>query len=293
MKLGLDMAAKHGRRNLPAKWFGLCPWLLIALAMQLSLVDRLSAATNQQLLTQAIDQYRAALDTEDRDERLQRFHHAEMLFARIADGSAQGEGNGTSGVQNADLLVNLGNSALGAERIGPAIVAYRRALTIDPDHRQARQNLNHARRLLPDWVPRPEEGGILDTFLAWTGHLSRTEQQLAAAVLFFAAAILLAASIRWRRSALRNLALLPATLWVLLILMLMHTSANSAAEPAVIVAPETVARAADSDNAPVRFRQALPSGTEVDVMERRGSWSHIKLADGRDAWVHRSALESV
>jgi hypothetical protein len=251
------------------------------------------AATREQLLQQAVDEYQVALNTTDRDERLQRFRRAELLFARIVAGSKHAGPTSSPTLQNADLFVNLGNAALGAERLGPAIVAYRRALETDPDHQRARQNLSHARSLLPDWVPRPEEGGILDTFFAWTGQLSRVEQQLAAAILFATAAVLFAISIRWRRTVLRNIAVIPAILWVLVIVLLIVPSANGGAQPAVVIASEVVARAADSTNAPARFSQPLPSGAEVEILERRSDWSHIRLADGRDAWVHRSALELV
>jgi tetratricopeptide (TPR) repeat protein len=250
------------------------------------------AASSDQLLQEAVREYQAALESSDRDERLQQFRRAEMLFARIVAGSHGDNGEGTGAVQNPDLYVNLGNAALGAERLGPAIAAYRRALELDPDHARARQNLRHARSLLPDWVPRPEEGGILDTFFAWTGQLSRREQQLAAALLFLITAALLAASVRWRRTVLRNIALIPAILWSTMLAILFVHTWNDDLPPAVVVGPETVARAADAANAPVRFSQPLPSGTEVQVIERRADWSHVRLADGRDAWVQHSNLES-
>ena len=257
----------------------------------LALVRPSAAMTNQQLLQEAVDEYQAALDSVDRDERLQRFRRSELLFAQIVGGSDSGVGNSSTSILNPDLYVNLGNAALGSERLGPAIAAYRRALELDPDHARARQNLSHARSLLPDWVPRPEESGILDTFFAWTGQLSQREQQLAAALLFLFTAALLAASIRWRRTVLRNIAAIPAILWLLIVVILIFQTRNRDQRPAVVVVPETVARAADSANAPIRFSQPLPSGAEVQIMQRRGDWSHIRLADGRDAWVQHSNLE--
>jgi tetratricopeptide (TPR) repeat protein len=127
------------------------------------------AATPAELLEEAVQEYRTALDSTNREERIQKFRHAEMLFTRLAEGDGKIP---ASSIHNADLYVNLGNAAMGAERLGPAILAYRRALLLDPDHHRARQNLAHARTLLPDWVPCPEEGGLLDTFFAWSGRLS-------------------------------------------------------------------------------------------------------------------------
>jgi tetratricopeptide (TPR) repeat protein len=266
--------------------------LVAVLLAVVTLVRPARAETNEQslLLREAVDEYQAALDCTDRGERLQRFRRAEMLFAQVAGGSSRGN-DPSCVVQNADLYVNLGNAALGAERLGPAIAAYRRALQLDPDHARARQNLIHARSLLPDWVPRPEEGGILDTFFAWTGQLAPHEQQVLAAVLFLVWAVLMAVAIRWRRTVWRNVATIPGLLWLVLVLMMVFHATKRDLAPAVVIVPETVARAADSVNAPARLRQPLPSGTEVRIIERRGEWSHVRLADGRDAWVQHSNLE--
>jgi tetratricopeptide (TPR) repeat protein len=249
--------------------------------------------TPHERLAEAVGQYRAAMESTDRAERLERFGRAELLFAQLVTGAASAQDRRTSGIRNADLYVNLGNAALGAERIGPAVLAYRRALAIDPDHARARQNLEHARSLLPDWLPRPQGGSILDTFFAWTGQISNRQLQLAAAVSFLCAAIMMAASIRWRRPILRHLATLPTLIWALLVGIMMIRSTGATPNAAVVVVPETIARAADSAHAPTRFSQPLPSGAEVEIVEQRDQWSHIRLADGRDAWVNNSALESV
>lgn len=249
-----------------------------------------SGSTREQVLDEAVQEYDAALDTADRDERLDRFRRAELLFARLTDGDQE---NPDDDIHNADLYVNLGNAAMGANRLGPAILAYHRALKLDPDHHRARQNLAHARTLLPDWVPRPEEGGLLDTFFAWTGRLSLAEFQAIAGVVFLIAAVLLAAAIRWRQPVLRNLALLPGLAWLLLIGVILFLLFNPRDNGAVITVPEIVARSADAAGAPPRFSQPLPSGTEVQVLETRDAWTRVRLFDGRDAWLPRSALELV
>ena len=104
-------------------------------------------ASPGELLTRALGSYARALDIEDRDQRLEAFHRAEMLFGRVVE----------SGSQSPELYANLGNAALQAERLGPAVLAYRRALLVEPSNSQARQNLEHARGLLPVWVPRPSD----------------------------------------------------------------------------------------------------------------------------------------
>ncbi len=248
------------------------------------------AATPEELLDEAVQEYRTALDSTDREERIQKFRQAEMLFTRLAEGDSK---TPAEGIRNADLYVNLGNAAMGAERLGPAILAYRRALILDPDHHRARQNLAHARTLLPDWVPCPEEGGLLDTFFAWSGRLSPAEYQTLAALAFLVTAALIAAAIRWRQPLLRSLAVLPGLAWLLLLGTILFLVFGHEDDDAVLTLPEVIARSADSAGASPRFPQPLPGGTEVKVLETRDEWTRVRLFDGRDAWLPRSAMQIV
>jgi len=234
-------------------------------------------------LEDAIASYQSALDTSERDARLEGFRKAERLFARIAQ----------SGASNPELYTNLGNAALQAEHLGAAVLAYRRALAIDPDHPRALQNLEYVRTLLPEWVPKPEPGGLLDSFFFWHKTLARSDRALGAAIAFAVAALLLAGSIRSRKPALRTAAILPALVWAALLASVASDSGGAQLDAAVVVADETVARAADSALAPSTFPAPLPGGVEVRILERRSPWVRIRLANGRDAWVAESALATV
>jgi tetratricopeptide (TPR) repeat protein len=242
-----------------------------------------AGGSSPDLLEQAIEAYTLALNTEARDARSEEFRRAERLFARVVE----------SGVESPDLYTNLGNAALQAEHLGSAVLAYRRALGLDPDHARARQNLEHARSLLPDWVPRPEPGGIFDSFFFWHRTLSSSERSIAAGFCFALAALLVAAAIRLRQPVLRNLALLPGVVWVALVASLLLDPATSAADLAVLTADEVVARAADSALAPSPFPAPLPGGVEVRILEERSPWVRIRLVNGRDAWVAGSSLSRV
>jgi len=255
-------------------------WLAI---LWLCLAPPVIAATPDATLSQAIDAYTQAQEATARDERLAGFRRAQRLFEHVA----------AQGARSADLYTNLGNAALQAERPGPAILAYRRALVLDPDQARAHQNLRHARTLLSAWVPKPEPEGALESFFIWRHLLNPAEQAAIAALSFLLAALLLAVAIYRRSPLARNLAFLPLLAWLELLLSAAIQTRAGAATQAVLVADETIARAADSPNAPMRFAQPLPAGTEVEIRETRAHWVHIVLADGRDAWVTRGAVEAV
>jgi len=252
-----------------------CLWLCCAVPA--------SAVAPDATLSQAIESYTQAQAARDRDRRLAGFHQAQRLFEHAV----------AQGAHSADLYTNLGNAALQAERLGPAILAYRRALALDPDRTRARQNLHQARTLLPAWVPRPAPEGALASFFIWRHFLNPAEQATIAALCFLLAALLLAIAI-YRSSLLaRNLAFLPLLAWLGLLLSVAIETRSSAGTQAVLVADETIARAADSPNAPTRFAQPLPAGTEVEIRETREHWVHITFANGRDAWVARGAVAAV
>ncbi|MCH7867526.1 MAG: hypothetical protein IH881_07485 [Myxococcales bacterium] len=234
-------------------------------------------------LGEAVAGYAAALDTVDRDQRLEAFRRAERLFAAGVD----------HGHPSADLYANLGNAALQAEHLGAAVLAYRRALLIDPDHSRASQNLEHVRGLAPDWVPRPESSAMFDNFFLWHQTISDGERALAAALAFAAASLLFALGIAIRSVAARNASLLPGLVWCALLASMALDPASAAKNDAVVVAREVVARSADSIHSPARFARPLPTGTEVEILESRDTWLRIALANGREAWVRSSSLARV
>jgi tetratricopeptide (TPR) repeat protein len=235
----------------------------------------------QDLLQQGIDAYRQGLDARQQDLRLSQFRRAYQLFHQAAqqDGSV-----------HADLYVNMGNAALLSAQRGEAILAYRRALAIDPGHARARQNLEHARAQMPAWVPRPAAQTLLDTLFGWGRMLSPGGRLRLAALCFTLAALLLALSIRYRWAAVRTFALLPLAAWLALIAAALWAHFASEKSVEAVLLSDQVAHAADSANAPTRFAEPLPAGTEVRVLTQRDGFSYVRLADDRDAWVRSSSL---
>lgn len=270
--------------------FGFATFALLAVPGTRTLADDstpAAAATHEAgdtgtggLLEQALAAYREAQETDTAADRAAAFARAERLFAAAA----------ADGAASAALWTNVGTSALQAEHLGMAILAYRRALALDPDDRHAHQNLLHARTLLPAWVPTPEDRGLFGSFVAWQHAMSPAERRGGAALAFLVAAAMLAAAIAGGGTALRAFSIVPLAVWVLL---LAANWTRASAPAGVVAAAETVARAADSRNAPVRFAEPLPAGTEVTIAETRGEWSHVVLADGRDAWIAASAVERI
>jgi hypothetical protein len=120
--------------------------------------------------------------------------------------------------------------------------------------------------------------------------MSPAERRGAAALAFLAGAAMLATAIAGGSTALRVFSVVPMILWALLVA---SEVAGARETVGVIAGADVVARAADSRNAPARFSEALPAGTEVTVAETRGEWMRVVLADGRDAWVSSAGVAVV
>lgn len=262
-----------------------CPVLVSLAAGLVTLLCGVGAGAESTQLERAIDAYTTALETTDRNLRLEEFARAEQLFRQVIDGDGQ-----RAPVRNADLYVNLGNAALQAERLGPAIAAYRRALALEPQNAQARQNLVYARSLLPDWARREETIRLIDSLFFWRAMISRGETLMLGAVYFLFAAVLFGAGLARRQNVLRNLAILPLLAW-LLVNMSLLTSRDEDADRNVVVLAETTVYTADSENSASRLGKPLPGGAEVSLLEQRERWSEIRLPDGRTGWVLTSTLD--
>jgi tetratricopeptide (TPR) repeat protein len=252
-------------------------------AILLILIGAMPLSANP-MLQEAVDTYNQALETDDAALRSERFRRSARLFGQVIDQIR---------ISNSNLQANLGNAALQSEQLGQAILAYRRALAIDPGHARAKRNIEHARRLLPDWVPRPQSDLLFDTFFTWHRTMSRGQRAMAAALCFALTCILLAIAIRWRRTWARFIAILPAAAWLILMGLTLWQQRAGVANDAVVIAPQTIAHAADAAGAPKRFAEPLVSGIEVTILEQRNGWSRIALASGRDGWVRSSAIERV
>jgi tetratricopeptide (TPR) repeat protein len=232
-------------------------------------------------LQQALDRYARALTETDRDARLADFARAERAFATLAG----------DGVETPSLWTNLGNAALQAQHPGQAVLAYHRALALDPDDTKARQNLNHVRSGLPPWVPHPDSTeGAQSLSLSQFAEATRTR---VAAFLFLAMAVFVAASIRRSEGAWRGLAMLAGIGWVVVLGSTMLEDGESRKRLAVTTADESFARSADSALSSLAYPEPLPPGVEVDALEERAGWVRARLANGRDVWLRGSSVTLV
>jgi len=198
------------------------------------------------------------------------------------------------GIQNGKIYYNIGNTYFRMKDIGRAILNYRRALQYIPNDANLQQNIKYARARRVDKIDEGQQTVVLKTLFFWHYDLS-TQTRL---VVFILSYIFLWGFLVIRfftRKSIVNWAIA----FVLLFSVLFSTSLLVDAlvlrkiKPGVIVSTEVTARKGNSSTYEPSFRDPLHAGTEFVLVEGRGDWYHIALADGRRCWVPKAEVELV
>jgi tetratricopeptide (TPR) repeat protein len=229
----------------------------------------------------------------DRDEIARRYRAAAQSFV------AAWEAGGPS----AEVFTNAANSFYFAGDIGEAVLFYRRALAVDPAARGAEESLAHLRQGLP--VRRPAGGAgasLVRSLFFWHGSISFHTRRAAFLALFPAAFALLAVSL-WRRRPFRLLGLLLLAASLAPLGSLLADAFGGSLEREAVVLVDVEGRNGDGFSYTASHPRPFPPGTEVTVLEVRGSspagaaadngWARVRLLDGSESWIPERAVERV
>lgn len=244
--------------------------------------DQLYALLNE--ANTAFQQANAAANMPDKAAEL--YKRAILLYEKIIE---QGR------IRNARLYYNLGNAYFLTEDIGRAILHYRRALQLDSDDVNIRNNLAFARSLRLDKVGVRTEKRVLQTLFFWHYDFS-VGTRLFLACLFFAGLCIGATVMVWRGRGpvTSTMAVLGGLLCLCFVIsVVVETRERSTRLGGVVTAPEIVARQGDGPNYAPSFKEPLHAGTEFELLDRRPGWFHIELSDGSRAWVPDTAAEII
>jgi hypothetical protein len=224
----------------------------------------------------------SALLTSAPDEALSAFRKARDKFQTAVD----------AGIQNGRLYYNLGNTHLRLGEIGRAIASYRRAERLIPGDRRLAANLRFARSLRRDHITVAGEYALLRTVFFWHYSVPLRIRAAAAMVGYGLFWLLLIAHQLWPRVRVRHGALVCLALWVILLgSVVIDLRSHGAPTAGVLVADEVIVRKGNGESYGPQFEQPLHEGVEFRVVELRGTWVHIELADGNRGWVRADQLE--
>jgi tetratricopeptide (TPR) repeat protein len=190
------------------------------------------------------------------------------------------------GIQTPEVFFNLGNSYFRQGRLAPAIVNYERALRLDPNFREARENLSMAVSKTSRGMSKPEPPEWEQSLFFWHfGISARTAMWGGAA----------AWALMWLLLALRRVRPWPylrrGAAVACLAAVLLCSSYLVKSKPshlAVALSNNTPVRYGTDERETVHFE--LFSGDRVEVEDHREGWTRVRTTDGKRGWVENGRL---
>ena len=246
----------------------------------------LSPERRREILRDALNAFDNAVATA-RDNPTQ----AEQLYRQAA---AAFERLVTDGLRSPALEYNLGNTRFRLGDLGRAVLHYRRAQRLDPGYAKLAGNLKYARDRVEPTINPGGEQRLLRRLLFWHYDTSVRLRFWFTVIASVAGWLGLAIWLRRRWQALAALSALAIVLGL----------ANAASvgwqlhdetrrPPAVVVQGEQVLRLGRGEGYDPAMKQPLGPGVELRVLQQRGDWVEVRLADGQTGWLPAEAIERV
>jgi tetratricopeptide (TPR) repeat protein len=190
------------------------------------------------------------------------------------------------GEWSANLFYNLGNAEYRTGSPGRAMLAYERALVLDPAHSEARGNLKVLRGQANAKIP---ERTWLDMAF---GSFSLDAWVLLATISAWGIVFCIVVPLATRRP-------LPAALIFAMVLAVFAMAYGAAGawytsqdrEAGIIVAKQVDARFEPADRA--GLADVLPAGSRVRVLSERGAWTYCELPGKGRGWVPAASVQRV
>jgi tetratricopeptide (TPR) repeat protein len=191
------------------------------------------------------------------------------------------------GVWSTNLFYDLGNAYFHTGDLGRAILNYERALVLDRHHPEAQANLRIAHDEARALEMTPTNGERFAQFA------DANQYAIAAVIAFWLSLFSIAWWIFSRRSSgvivLSILSLSIFGLAVVSIFWLDHGTRGRAL--AIVTENHVEARLATADSA--RSVLALPPGSEIKILSKRGDWIYAALPNDLRGWIPAKSAEQV
>lgn len=199
-------------------------------------------------------------------------------------------------LHSAELYFNLGNAHYKLNEIGPSIYYYEKALLLDPNDSEIKNNLAYAQNMRLDAIenmPKTTLNKIYDDVL---GLFSFDQWALLAVVLSIAFVATYLFYYFSRVALKKRIAFITSMVmlfWgvVCLTLAYLNYQQDKNENPAIIFAEEVKITSEPNDRGQVVF--TLHEGTKVNVLDEFEGWSKIKIADGQTGWLPAEHIKTL
>lgn len=228
-----------------------------------SLFEQGNKLYNDGKYAEAIDKYKAILETNN---------HSEALY------------------------FNLANAHYKLNHIAPSIYYYEKALQLAPNDKDIKNNLAFAKNMTIDAVDAIPDAGFSKLLRKVTDILSFDNwAKLAVAsvilfVLIFLVYYFTYSTFKKRLAFITSNAFL--FLAVISLAIAFHKyNVSKKDKPAIIFAQETVIKSEPNNRSQELFR--LHEGTKVQILDTVNHWKEIKLLDGKTGWIENEDIKEL
>lgn len=198
---------------------------------------------------------------------------------------------------SAVLYYNLGNAYYKGELIPRAILAYERALLLNPADRDARFNLELARLNTADKQTPPSEM----FFVTWWRQFSCLLSPQGWAVVAFVSFVLLLVGVllyafssvlRVRKCGIYGAMFLCVVAIISNLSLLTQWYALNHRDAAIVMTPAVVVKSSPSENSTDLF--LIHEGTRLRILDSTmREWREVEVEDGKQGWIHKDDMEVI
>lgn len=197
------------------------------------------------------------------------------------------------GYKDATIYYNLGNSYYRQGNIGNAILNYERAQKLLPEDEDIVHNLKIANAHITDKITPVPQLGIVTAWQNFTQSYSAKGWGLWAIA---AAWLALVAGVLYLFTSFKNTGVGLGLFFVLITiafasLALSRSNAGANSGEAVLMVADTYVKSAPDDNSTNMF--VVHEGLKFSLLDKVGSYSKVRFADGKIGWVENSHYEKI
>lgn len=216
--------------------------------------------------------FQAAQDRFEQASEPRQFLQAAATYQEILD----------AGVVSGAVLYNQGNAFMRAGERGRAIACYRQAKRHRPRDPYLDANLRYALGEQAAGRSKPMIEYVL-FWGEWISYHGKFQVSLMCALVTFCLSV---AGLFVRPRLFKRIATVALCVTIAAVLSAAYDWYRfSHVKHGVVIGAEVVARKGDSDSYQPAFTKPLDEGTEFQVLDQRGGWTHVRLAAAQDGWV--------
>lgn len=197
---------------------------------------------------------------------------------------------------SAELYYNLGNCYYKLNKVAPAIYNFEKALLLNPEDNDIKNNLKFAQKLQIDDIKTEPKVGfskIIEDFTSMFHYNSWAGIAVAMSVLFVLLFVGFYFYESTRQKRIFFIAMFVTILAIILnIFAAFYTKSNyDNNKPAIVFAEIVALKTEPKQEATTAFE--LHEGTKVFVIETLDNWSKIEIADGKKGWMENQNFKSL